>query len=83
MERQAVIAVAVLGALLAIAPGARADTNCISTYSTLQTITGNLNVPDNATCIRRWCVRDRQYDRRQWRHFDNLRRDSCWQRSRQ
>ena len=51
MKRFAVIAVAALGALLATAPGARADTNCSTAYSTLQTITGNLNVPDNATCI--------------------------------
>lgn len=51
MERFAIIAMAVLGALLATAPGAQADTNCSTEYSTLQTITGNLHVPDKATCI--------------------------------
>jgi len=41
-----------LGTVLATAPRAQAaDTDCTTTYSTLQTVTGNLNVPDNATCI--------------------------------
>jgi hypothetical protein len=51
MNRFAVIAVAALGALLTTAPDAQADTNCSETYTTFQSITGNLNVPDNATCI--------------------------------
>jgi hypothetical protein len=51
MNRFTVIAVAALGALLvASASSAHADTNCNSTYTTPQTITGNLNVPNNATC---------------------------------
>ena len=50
MNRFAVIAVA-LGALLITAPDAQADTNCNETYTTFQSITGNLNVPNNATCL--------------------------------
>ena len=51
MKRSCVIVAAALGALLATAPGARAaDTDCNTTYSTFQTINGNLSVPDNATC---------------------------------
>jgi len=51
INRFAVIAVAALGALLTTAPDAQADTNCNQTYTTFQSITGNLNVPNNATCI--------------------------------
>src|SRR5215831_1609458 len=52
MKRFAVIAVAGLGTVLAIAPRVQAaDTNCTTIYDTFQTFTGNLNVPDNATCI--------------------------------
>jgi hypothetical protein len=50
MKRFAVIVMAALGALLATAPRAQADTTCNTTYLTFQTITGNLNVPNNATC---------------------------------
>jgi len=50
MKRFAVIVMAALGTLLATAPRAQADTTCNTTYSTFQTITGNLNVPNNATC---------------------------------
>ena len=50
MKRFAVIVMAALGALLATAPRAQADTTCNTTYSTFQTITGDLNVPNNATC---------------------------------
>ena len=51
MDRFAVIGVAALAALLTTAPDAQADTNCNETYTTFQSITGNLNVPANATCI--------------------------------
>ena len=51
MKRLAVIALTALSALLATAPYAHADTNCSTTYSTFQTITGNLVVPNNATCV--------------------------------
>ena len=51
MNRFAVIAVAALGAFLTTAPDAQADTNCNQTYTTFQSITGNLDVPNNATCI--------------------------------
>jgi hypothetical protein len=52
MKRFAIIAVAVLGTVLATAPRAQAaDTTCTTTYATFQTVTGNLNVPDNAICI--------------------------------
>ena len=47
----AAIAFALLGALLTTAPGARAATNCNTTYTAFQSITGDLNVPNNATCI--------------------------------
>lgn len=50
IKRFAVIVMATLGALLATAPRAQADTTCNTTYQTFQTITGNLNVPSNATC---------------------------------
>jgi len=51
MNHFAVIAVAALGALLTTAPDAQADTNCSETYTTFQSITGNLNVPNNAMCF--------------------------------
>ena len=52
MKQFAVIAVVALGALLTTAPGAwAANTSCTTTYSTFQTVTGDLQVPDNATCI--------------------------------
>jgi hypothetical protein len=51
MNRFAVIALAALGALLTTAPDAQADTNCTETFTTFQSMTGNLNVPNNATCI--------------------------------
>jgi hypothetical protein len=52
MKRFTVIAVAALSSLLiASASSAHANTNCSSTYTTPQTITGNLDVPNNATCI--------------------------------
>jgi hypothetical protein len=50
MKRFAVIVMVALAALLATAPRAQADTTCNTTYTNFQTITGNLNVPNNATC---------------------------------
>jgi hypothetical protein len=50
MKRFAVIVMAAFGVLLATAPRAQADTTCNTTYVTFHTITGNLNVPNNATC---------------------------------
>jgi hypothetical protein len=50
MKRFAVIVMAALGVLLATASRAQGDGTCNTTYTTFQTITGNLNVPKNATC---------------------------------
>jgi hypothetical protein len=43
-----IIAIAALGALLATAPGARADYFCVSATNSVPS--GNVNVPDNASC---------------------------------